>query len=167
MKNLVLLLIFLSFHSFNIVAQNSWEEDSSNLDVTAESIQVIELITVSSLRLGKLQPGQLEVYVSPTTNSSAGYMIAVGTPGAEFQLNYIKTREVSRIDGEGSLKFEYEIAGNSDDEQLNSELLNNENLDIRFNENGLYYLWIGGTVDLSNAQPGSYVGDFTIEIDYI
>jgi hypothetical protein len=38
---------------------------------------------------------------------------------------------------------------------------------VQFNEKGEYYLWLGGKVDLSKARPGSYDGEFTIQIEYI
>ncbi len=149
-----------------VFAQTSLEV-STKLSVDANVVQTIELITVNSMQIGDLQPGQQEIYISPVQSGLAGFMIAVGTPGAEFQLNYFNERELTRIEGEGSIKFTYEISGNSSDDQVNSELLQNDNRSIRFNIEGEYFFWVGGRVDLTNAVPGSYIGDFTIEIDYI
>lgn len=159
-------LLLLFFSSSKVIAQDV-TEISTKLSITVEAVQTIELITVNSLRIRDLQPGQQEIYISPTSSADAGYMIAVGTPDTEFQLTYFKDRELTRLGGDGSLRFSYEISGNEEEEQLNSELLDNENRNIRFNSEGFFYLWVGGKVDLSNAKPGAYVGDFTIEIDYI
>lgn len=94
-------------------------------------------------------------------------MIAVGNPGSEFRLDFLRERQVSRIDGPGFLSFEYEIAGNIEEEQQSAELLEDDNRTLKFNSEGRYYIWVGGRVNLVNAQPGKYEGDFTIEIDYI
>jgi hypothetical protein len=94
-------------------------------------------------------------------------MIAIGTPEAEFRLNYLPERILNQINGNGSLIFNYEISGNLEEDQATSELLDLDNRNLRFNSEGRFYIWVGGSIDLSNAAPGNYEGDFTIEIDYI
>lgn len=162
-------ILFLSIlFSFPALAQDSNNNGiSANVNVSAEVIQSIELITVQTMQFGNAQPGQREVYVNPVNDLNAGFMIAVGTPDAEFRLNYFPERELNQIEGEGSLTFQYEISGNDVEDQETSELLEIDNRNIRFNEEGRYYIWVGGRVNLENANPGNYEGDFTIEIDYI
>ncbi|HBX64927.1 MAG TPA: hypothetical protein DEG32_01730, partial [Balneolaceae bacterium] len=86
---------------------------------------------------------------------------------AEFRLNYLPELELTQIQGQGTLNFTYEISGNSEENQSTSELLELDNRNIRFNNEGRYYIWVGGRVNIENAPPGNYEGDFTIEIDYI
>ncbi len=162
-----LLAIFLFFLSSPFLVAQDNEGISAQVNVSAEVIQSIELITVNSMRFGNTQPGQREIYVNPINSLNAGFMIAVGTPDAEFRLNYLPERELSQIDGNATLTFIYEISGNSEENQSTSELLELDNRNIRFNNEGRYYLWVGGRVNLENAAPGNYEGDFTIEIDYI
>ena len=162
-----LLAIFLFFLSSPFLVAQDNEGISAQVNVSAEVIQSIELITVNSMRFGNTQPGQREIYVNPINSLNAGFMIAVGTPDAEFRLNYLPERELSQIDGNATLTFIYEISGNSEENQSTSELLELDNRNIRFNSEGRYYLWVGGRVNLENAAPGNYEGDFTIEIDYI
>ena len=119
------------------------------------------------MRLGNMQPGQLEIYVNPVNSLNAGYMIAVGMPETEFRLNYLSERVLSQTNGNATLTFTYVLSGNSIENQSTSELLEGGNRNIRFNEEGRYYIWVGGRLNLENAQPGNYEGDFTIEIDYI
>lgn len=140
---------------------------SAEVSVNAEIRQSIELITVNTMQFGNVQPGQQQVYVDPVNSLNAGFMIAIGTPEAEFRLTYLPEREIPQIDGTGTLTFNYSISGSTEDEQATSELLENDNRNIRFNNEGRYYIWVGGSVDLGNAAPGNYEGDFTIEIDYI
>ena len=141
---------------------------TARVHISAQVIQSIELITVNSMSFGKTQPGQRELYVNPTADINAGYMIAIGTPGAEFRLEYLSQHLLTNTSSEGgNLVFTYEISGNNLEEQATSELLREENKTITFNSNGRYYFWVGGRVNLENAVPGNYEGDFTIEIDYI
>jgi hypothetical protein len=167
MRYYPLTILFLLFTYGTVLAQNQESNISAQVNVNAEVIQSIELITVQSMQFGNTQPGQRLIYVNPINDLNAGYMIAVGTPDAEFRLNYLPERELTQIDGEGSLTFEYEISGNDVEDQATSELLELDNRNIRFNSEGRYYIWVGGRVNLNNAAPGNYEGDFTIEIDYI
>ncbi len=137
------------------------------VDINAEVIQSIELITIKGMSIRQLQPGQTEIYIDPVSDANAGHMIAVGTPEADIRINYIKNRELTQIDGEGVLIFAYEVTGNQENNQQTSELLEDASRILRFNEDGEFYIWVGGKVNLEQAVPGSYEGDFTIEIEYI
>ncbi len=170
MKRITLFTILISFLTFTqVLAQNEQSSQvfSATINVNAVVIPSIELITVNSMTFGNLQPGQREVYVNPVNSVNAGFMIAVGMPRSEFRLNYLQERELTQIDGDGTLTFEYELSGNIEENQSTSELLELDNRNIRFNNEGRYYIWVGGRLNLENAQPGNYEGDFTIEIDYI
>ncbi|MBO6537216.1 MAG: hypothetical protein JJ966_13420 [Balneolaceae bacterium] len=157
--------IFLFIFSALVQAQDN--NVTANINIEANVIQSIELITVNSMTFGNTQPGQEVIYVNPITDLNAGYMIAYGTPGAEFRLDYELNRQLTRIEGEGFLNFRYELSANSIEDQTSSELIEYENRNLRFNSEGIYYIWVGGEVNLENARPGNYEGDFTIEIDYI
>lgn len=162
------IIIFLFFLLPITVSAQDGNSISAQVSISAELIRSIELITVNSITFGNTQPGQEEIYVSAISDVSAGYMIAVGNPGSEFRIDFIRQREVSRTDGPGYLTFEYELAGNTIEEQQSAILiLDNENDSLKFNAEGRYHIWVGGRVNLTNAQPGNYEGDFTIEIDYI
>ncbi|MEX0723635.1 MAG: hypothetical protein WD357_09485 [Gracilimonas sp.] len=165
MKSPILTILLIAFSSSLITAQNA--DITATVNVSAEVQQSIDIVTVSTMQFGNMQPGQREIYVNPINSANAGYMIAFGTPEAEFRLNYLPERELNQIDGDGTLTFTYEISGNSEEEQTTSELLELDNRNIRFNSEGLFYIWVGGRINLENASPGNYEGDFTIEIDYI
>ena len=161
-----ILLIFI-LAGPGVAQESNITRVSARINIETEVIQSIELITVNSMTFENTRPGQKEVYVNPVNDVNAGYMIAVGTPRAEFRLNYFQERRLSRIDGPGYLSFTYEISANEIEDQASSELLQNDNRNIKFNNEGRYYIWVGGRVDLANAPPGNYEGDFTIEIEYI
>lgn len=168
MKDLIFsAVIFLIISPFAIAQSSADDVVSANIRVNAVVMPSIELITVNSMTLGNMQPGQREIYVNPVNSLNAGFMIAVGIPDTEFRLNYLPERELTQTNGNATLTFTYEISGNSVENQSTSELLEVDNRNIRFNDEGRYYIWIGGRVNLENAEPGNYEGDFTIEIDYI
>ncbi|WP_018127661.1 hypothetical protein [Balneola vulgaris] len=163
---LFLIAVFLLGSSV-VHAQNTNRKISANINIEARIVNSIELITVKTITLGQLQPEQDEIYVSSLNDVNAGYMIAVGSPNALFRLNFQQQRVLTRVEGPGTLTFEYEISGNSIEEQRSAELIEADNKNLQFNQEGRYYIWVGGRVNLSNALPGSYDGDFTIEIEYI
>jgi len=161
-----LLIIFCLALSTSILAQES-NNFTVEVNIQANVIQTLELITVNTMTFGNSQPGQQVIYVNPVNDLSAGFMIAAGTPGAEFRLDYELERQLNRIEGEGFLIFRYELSANAIEDQSSSQLIDYQDRNLRFNEQGRYYIWVGGEVNLENAQPGNYEGDFTIEIDYI
>lgn len=168
MKN-ILLFILLIFVAPQIALSQTSNQNgvSARINVSAEVVQTIELITVNTISFGSAQPGQIEIYVNPVVDLNAGYMIAVGTPNTDFRLNYLPERELTQIEGDGVLTFTYEISTNSEEDQSTSEIIEGDDRTLRFNSEGRHYIWVGGRVNLENAQPGNYQGDFTIEIDYI
>lgn len=166
MKRLFTQVIFLLLFISTAAAQENSTFNAS-ISVNTEVQQSIQLITVSTVNIGSTQPEQREIYINPVTNLNAGFMIAVGTPRAEFRLNYLEQQELTQVDGEGTLLFTYQISGAPLDNQDTSELLTNDNRNIQFNNDGRFYFWVGGRIDIRNANPGNYEGDFTIEIDYI
>jgi len=165
-RRLFILFLFIVSSSNYLFAQNQ-DKITASVNVHANVIQSIELITIHSLTFGDLQPGQKELYINPINNLNAGYMIALGTPAAAFRIDYVAEQRITQADGKGAITFSYEISGNTEENQATSEILKQENRNIMFNVDGRYYFWIGGRLDLKNAQPGNYQADFTIEIDYI
>lgn len=164
--SIIFLLLLSGLTVEKSTAQNN-DSITAEINVSATVIQSIELITVNSMSFGDIQPGQEEIYINPINNLNAGFMIAVGTPGAQFRLTYLKDRQLINSNGKGNLIFSYELSGNSEEEQSTADLLGFDSRNLIFNTEGRYYIWVGGRVDLRNAQPGNYSGDFTIEIDYI
>ncbi len=160
-----LFILFFAVYPSIIFAQGS--NVAAEVSIQANVIQTIELITVNSMTFGNNQPGQLIIYVNPVNDLNAGFMIASGTPEAEFRLDYELERQLNRVEGDGFLTFRYELSANTLEDQASSQIIDYENRNLRFNNEGLYYIWVGGEVNLENARPGNYEGDFTIEIDYI
>lgn len=170
-KSLILffvsLLPLLFLQSNTTSAQNGNNNTKININVSAQVISTIEMITIQSMNLTKAKEINNVITIDPLNSSSAGKMIVVGNPGSDIRISYLEQHELTRKQGSETLQFNYRVAGNTEDDQSTAELLDHENRDFEFNEQGRFYLWIGGSVDISAASPGNYEGEFTVDIEYI
>lgn len=146
---------------------SSHAQESISINISANVQSTIELITVQTLDFQNSDRQDNIIQINPVSSPRAGIMVARGNTESEFRLNYLRTRELTNIEGTGVLFFEYSVAGNTIDEQNTAEVLDQEVRELQFNDDGEFFIWVGGRVDLTNATPGTYEGDFTIEIEYI
>lgn len=159
-----------TFLLFNITVPVPAQDNSNNevsFNVSTNVISSIEIVTIQSMDLSGAETTNDQIQINPQNSSNAGKMIAIGNPNSDIRISFLQQRELSRVQGPGTLLFNYEVAGNDQDDQASAELLNRENRDFELNENGRFYLWIGGSVDISTAAPGNYEGEFTLDIEYI
>lgn len=142
--------------------------ESISVNVSAKVMEAsIELITLRNIQFTNAQPSQHTLDISPVSDDRAGLMKAMGRPNAPIRVSFQNRWEVNNSSGRGRLVFNYKIAGNTENVQSTSELLNYDNRDLNFNSDGEFFFWIGGNVDISQALPGKYQGEFTIEVEYI
>lgn len=114
-----------------------------------------------------VQPSQQTISIDPLSDTSTGKMIALGNADSQIRVSFVHERTLRHVSGSSTLTFTYEIAGNDEDDQSSAEILQTDNRDLTLNGNGEYYFWIGGQVNVENAKPGNYNGNFTIEVEYI
>lgn len=148
-------------------AQGSTSSDRYSIGVSARVVNSIEMITLRDMQFGPVQPGQQQISINPLQDSETGKMIAIGIPGSRIRVSFVRERTLTSSDGSSTLTFIYEIAGNDRDDQSSAELLQSENRNFDLNSEGEYYFWIGGQINIQDAKPGQYNGDFTIEVEYI
>jgi type 1 fimbria pilin len=122
--------------------------------------------TMRNMRFSEVQPSQQMISIDPLSNTETGKMIAIGDVNAQIRVSYIKQRTLTHPDG-STLTFTYTVAGNDEDDQSSAEILQSDNRDLTLNAEGKYFFWIGGQVNVENAKPGGYNGNFTIEVEYI
>ncbi|MDR4988982.1 MAG: hypothetical protein RG741_09125 [Bacteroidales bacterium] len=164
----VLLLLF----AVAAGAQNTSIRSSSAVRISASAVVTgadIELETISDMGIIDAQRMQQDniVFINPVFDPEADIMRARGNPGAQIRVSYLEEMEVTRREGPGVLFFEYIVSGYPGDNQRESELLDQIERELRFNEDGEFYFYIGGRINLSEALPGNYDGEFTIEIEYM
>ncbi|MEX0778278.1 MAG: hypothetical protein WD037_00990 [Balneolales bacterium] len=150
----------------NSLAQDN-NESSVSVSVSANVQSSIEVMTLSDITFGSVQPSQFEVVVEPNRDQNAGSMVARGRPNAEISISYTAEHILTQTEGNATLTFYYQVAGNDEDNQPAAEIIEGFSRDMKFNEDGEFYLWVGGRVNIQNAVHGGYEGDFTIEIEYI
>jgi len=150
-------------------AQPSIAQSDSDIsvDVSAQVISSIEMITIESMQLVNSEARNGIITINPQQSANAGKMVAIGTPNSDIRISYLQQRELTQEQGTETLLFEYIVVGNNQDDQASAERLNSESRDFEFNDEGRFYLWIGGQVDISTATPGNYQGEFTLDIEYI
>lgn len=170
-KLLTISLLIFVLSSMAMPAQNN-NGGGSSVNITASATVIggdIDIQTIADMGIidaQRVQEGNV-LYINPVFDPQAGIMRASGNPGAQIRVSYIPEMVIARREGEGSITFIYQISGFEGDNQRESELLDQIERELRFNENGEFYFYIGGTVDLSNALPGNYDGEFTMEIEYM
>lgn len=165
---ITLLLFLFTSAFFKVSAQNGTEgADNVTITVTATVQSIIETITIQTIDFDGAEREGTVVTINPVESALAGKIIARGTPGSEFRLEFLEERLMPNTVGDGSLSFIYSLAGNDIDEQESAELLGPEVRDLEFNSDGEFFIWVGGTFDLEDVNPGSYEGEFAIEIEYI
>lgn len=147
--------------------QSSGQDREVTINVSANIISTIELTTLQSIQLSEEEAQSDVIRIDPISSPNSGKMVAFGTPNSEIQISYIESQELTRVNGTETLTFNYRVAGNQLEDQSTAELIDIESRNFSFNDDGEFYFWIGGNVNISTAVPGNYQGEFTLEIDYI
>ncbi len=127
----------------------------------------IEMITISDLQIDLNKAMNGIITIDPFSDSEAGVMMAKGRAGAYARITFEPETKLQNKFGKGEMIFTYKVNGYMMNNQEASEPLDAVERMIQLNADGNYYLWIGGQIDVSNARPGSYAGEFTLEIEYI
>jgi hypothetical protein len=147
-----------------IHAQPSVSIRASAMVVDAVDIQLIplnDMIIDESLAVAGF------LNISPITDVTAGKIMVKGKVNAMIRLSYLHQQVVINTSGEGTLVFDYVVSGFPSDDQKASMFLDAPENVPQFNKEGEYYLWVGGQVNITNARPGNYEGEFILEIEYI
>jgi hypothetical protein len=127
----------------------------------------IQLVPINDMIIDESSAHNQIIDISPITDQAAGKILVKGKINAMIRLSYRHQQIVVNTSGEGTLAFDYVVSGFPSDDQKASRFLDALENAPQFNEKGEYYLWVGGRVDIGNARPGSYEGEFILEIEYI
>ena len=150
-----------------LYAQTTLSGENFNIGVTTRLLSSIELVTIQSMRISQAEARNNLIDISPTRSDLAGKMIALGNANAAIRISFFPTQQLKSESGNQTLTFTYKVAGNTEDDQATAEQLDGDNRDLNLNREGKFYIWIGGSVDIGNALPGNYRGEFTLEVEYI
>lgn len=149
----------------------SWAQINSSVSIKAQATVVekseIELVTMKDLEIDASTAVNGIVTVSAQKDTKAALMIVKGKTNASFRVTFTPVVEIPNSMGKGSLLIRYEMIGCATDNQGAGEPIDAAERTLKINTEGRYYFWLGGKIDISNARPGKYNGDFTIEVEYI
>lgn len=127
----------------------------------------IELITIKNMDIDPGLAVDGRVYISPQRDASTAVMMIKGKANARFRVSFSPVVEISNTSGNGTLLLRYEMRGYQSDNQGASEPIDALARTLLISPDSKYYFWVGGTIDIRNARPGTYDGEFTIEVEYI
>jgi len=149
-----------------LMAQNHGSVSIKASAIVVEQAE-IELITIKDLELDESMALDGKIYIAAQYDPKSGVMLVKGRPNANIRISYLPEMLLENSFGRGVLKFYYEVYGYPEDNQSASERLDAVDRMMRFSDQGHYYLWVGGHIDISKARSGSYEGEFTLEIEYL
>lgn len=136
--------------------------------VDSESIS-LDIITLQNMaiRPEDFLKGLNEIYVSPINAVNAGFMLLKGNPNAGVNIHYQPGEFIYSESGADYIKINYMMSGSGERNQEASTLLETADVFIELNDDGEYFLWIGGLIDIGNAGAGVYSGNFVFEVSYL
>ncbi len=163
------LLLFLALFSSQI--RLVFSADGSlrvSASVVASADQPVELVTIRSMIIGEeVSNAEKNIHISPILSPYAGLIRAEGQPGKSVRIIYQVHETLTDQSGHRNLQITYEMSGSKERMQESAFLIDSGEHEFRLNEEGHYYLWIGCRMNISAAAAGNYIGQFTIEIQYI
>jgi hypothetical protein len=165
--SLLIVLIPYSVQSQNGNGNQRFSGALVTVNVTATFESSIQIETLSNINFGRISPGMTEIYINPRQDAEAGVMRITGQPNSLVRVSFIGRRELIRLGGGPQIFFNFEVSSAPVNDQLLSEPLTQENRQVMLSDNGEFYFWIGGSMDLRDLTHGQYEGEFTLEVDYI
>ncbi len=161
----VLCLCFL-----HLVAVGQKPGESSlaiNVSATVTATGPVELITLRHIVVGSAVAERRTYYLSPVSGADAGLLQIKGRAGSSIRVSWLPSGRLTCESVQGRITIAYHLAVHPERVQHAATLVEAGDVVLHLNETGLYYLWIGGFVNMKDASPGRYTGEFTIEIDTI
>ncbi len=143
------------------------EEITLNVSARIVANSPIDIITIQNMNIQGVNPGDNQIYISPITSANAGLLQINAEPFSSVKIKYLLEEELLDETGTNTISVRYELSINTLRDQLSSTPVFVGEIDLQFDENGTYFIWLGGLIDLSNAESGRFSGQFTFEIEYI
>ena len=136
------------------------------LNISANVMDQIEVITISDIDAGIVLPGQEEKVISPITDGGAGVLRLEGQANSSIQVSYSVQVTMTNLETSQPLLMNYMLSGSPENNQSASILFTANPENVILNASGVYYMWVGCRFSLVGLVPGQYDGDFIVEVDY-
>jgi hypothetical protein len=139
----------------------------ATITASATVVGNLDLIVMRDLEFEIASLSPTELIVDPQKNQHAGEIKIIGSRNSLVRLTF-ETQSVLRHEsGQSLLYFTNNLSGSGSEVQRESILLTQNN-QIRLNDRGMYYVWVGGRLSgLENVMPGNYDMELTVELEYI
>lgn len=166
MRYILPILLALSAMTLNAQELN-YSAISIKTQATVVDKSQIELVTIKNIDIDESAAVNGIIYVSPKYDSKAAVMMVKGKSNAKIRVKFPPVVEIMNTTGSGRLLLHYEIYGYPGDNQSASQPIDAVENTLQMSSDRKYFFWIGGRIDINQASPGSYDGEFTIQIEYI
>jgi len=167
LKRIRALFFILTVYATMILSAQNKTSVSIKAQATVIDLSGIELITVKNMDVDLSMARNGKIYVSALHDAQAAVMMVKGRADARFRIKFAPEVEITNSTGSGTLFLKYEMYGYPSDNQGAGEPIDAAERILQMSSESKYYFWVGGRIDISNARPGNYDGEFTIEIEYI
>jgi len=169
----------LLLSSVSGVQAQSSESDSRSAVINVSGVVVqptdteaILLEAVYSPSFIRKQFDERELSVDPIADEAggpggAGLVIAQGLPNRAFRVSVPRITSMTNSETKSNLDVRIVVSHNSAPEQSSSDYLRQAADDFTLNDDGEYYFWIGGSIDISDVEEGAYEGQFLVELEYL
>lgn len=161
-------LILIGF----LMTQHSYSQDVGRSSLTVRATATVsdnlQMLTIRDLDLINPSVIESQIMVSPITSSYAGMFKISGNSGARVRITFLQTEILEeQNEGRGKVLVEYYLSSSGQDVQSQSTLLDVREAVMTLRKDGVLFVWLGANLDLSNATPGLYLSEFSIELEYV
>lgn len=163
---LFLVPLFSLLLSFNQLCAQATNSVSITASAKVIPVAEIEIVTIKDMQIDLDRAENGIITIAPLNDTDGGVIMLKGKPNASFKIAYLTQTKLENTAKSGFLFFEYQVFGYPGNNQQASEPIDAIERVLIFNSEGIYYIWVGGKIDIRNATPGNYEGEFTIEIEY-
>jgi len=139
----------------------------ATITASATVLGNVDLVVMKDLEFEIASLSATELIVNPQGNPNSGEIKIVGNPNSLVRVTFERESILRHESSQSQLYFTYNLSGGLSAVQSQSILLTQNN-QVRLNDQGVYYLWVGGRLSgIENIVPGNYQMDLAIELEYI
>lgn len=160
---LALLLACTGYALFVSTSVSAQIQNSAVMTIQARVIEAPRITVDQSLDFGTLVRGAAPVSIEPASQQSGRFAIA-GSVGSAISVQYVAPESLTHENGD-ELPIETSFFGSSEAASTQPALLSSGD-QVSLNDNGAYYLYVGGNVKVQDQAPGVYSGVFVLSITY-
>ncbi|MGD0036994.1 MAG: hypothetical protein ABSC53_06850 [Bacteroidota bacterium] len=139
----------------------------AKITASANVVGNVDLIVMKDLEFEVSNLSSTDLIVDPQRDAHSGQIKIAGYPNSLVRITNEKQTILQHENGQSQLYFTYNVSGSTDNVQVKSILLTQNN-EVKLSDGGVYYLWVGGQVSgLENIIPGNYTMELKIDVEYI